>query len=547
MDDERIHAPTETEAYRASRQVASRESYLGIQDAARKRRPPSQQGGAWAGSIVHTNNLEVGLLISNERWMKTKTIISKWFDLVCELETQLLDTKSLVSDRGFLVYVARTYQVFTPYLKGIHLTIDGWRANRDKEGWRMIELQEIDQVNSPLNPTNHVPFNSHDYPDSLKPVPRLKDDLAALKSLTESSDPPVLLIHTKKIFIARYLFGDASASGFGVTSSEDQKLSVEFGTWTEIGSESSSNYREFANFVLKLEREAEKGNLDGAELFLFTDNATTESAFHNGTSSSKTLFDLILRVRLVQLNHSTRIHFIHIAGTRMIKQGTDGLSRGNMSEGVLVDHNMLSYVPIHMPANLRSPQLINWIRFWTKDSELVPMAPNEWIWRGQGISLTPFVNVDNVELPCDSDERVFLWCPPPCIADVALELMRKSIHKRPRNFHIFVVPKIMTYKWRRHALNNCDMSFYIDVGFKYWQLHQHESLLICLFLPMLHCAPWSYRGTTRILAMERKLRKVLQAKDGSESTLLRKFWQFFWRVPTLPNGVVRELLSSEQV
>ena len=46
VDDQRVHASSENIAYLAVRQVASRENYLGIQDAARKRRPPSQCVGA---------------------------------------------------------------------------------------------------------------------------------------------------------------------------------------------------------------------------------------------------------------------------------------------------------------------------------------------------------------------------------------------------------------------------------------------------------------------------------------------------------------------
>ena len=45
VDDERIHSSSHQQALAATRQVSSRESYLGIQDAARKRRPPSQQHG----------------------------------------------------------------------------------------------------------------------------------------------------------------------------------------------------------------------------------------------------------------------------------------------------------------------------------------------------------------------------------------------------------------------------------------------------------------------------------------------------------------------
>ena len=46
---------------------------------------------------------------------------------------------------------------------------------------------------------------------------------------------------------------------------------------------------------MKLERKADKRALDGAKLFLFTDNSVTESVFNNGTSSKK-IVDLILRI-----------------------------------------------------------------------------------------------------------------------------------------------------------------------------------------------------------------------------------------------------------
>ena len=40
--------------------------------------------------------------------------------------------KRLECIRGFLIYVARTFKWMTPYLKGLHLTIDGWREGRYK-------------------------------------------------------------------------------------------------------------------------------------------------------------------------------------------------------------------------------------------------------------------------------------------------------------------------------------------------------------------------------------------------------------------------------
>ena len=101
VDDERVQCSTEEAAWLAAHQVATRESYLGIQDAARKRRPPSQNPGAWAGSIIRTNNEEVGILVSEERWTKTRQIIRKWLDKIRKNPSANLPVKALFSDRGF--------------------------------------------------------------------------------------------------------------------------------------------------------------------------------------------------------------------------------------------------------------------------------------------------------------------------------------------------------------------------------------------------------------------------------------------------------------
>ena len=80
VDNKHIHVSTEELAWQASHQVATRESYLGIQDAAQKRRPPTQHAGTWAGSMIRMNDTEIGMLVSQERWMKTRKIIRKWLD-----------------------------------------------------------------------------------------------------------------------------------------------------------------------------------------------------------------------------------------------------------------------------------------------------------------------------------------------------------------------------------------------------------------------------------------------------------------------------------
>ena len=62
--------------------------------------------------------------------------MGKTRSLVLELETLMREDrvthKILECIRGFLIYVARDFRWMTPYLKGLHLTIDGWIEGRDK-------------------------------------------------------------------------------------------------------------------------------------------------------------------------------------------------------------------------------------------------------------------------------------------------------------------------------------------------------------------------------------------------------------------------------
>ena len=59
VDDERVTGATRELTWQAGHRLAYIEAYLGVQDAARKLRKLSKLGGAWAGSVVHTNLMSV--------------------------------------------------------------------------------------------------------------------------------------------------------------------------------------------------------------------------------------------------------------------------------------------------------------------------------------------------------------------------------------------------------------------------------------------------------------------------------------------------------
>ena len=49
MDGERIHAESERKSWAKAHQIVMREGYVGLQYVSRKRHPPSNIVGAWAG------------------------------------------------------------------------------------------------------------------------------------------------------------------------------------------------------------------------------------------------------------------------------------------------------------------------------------------------------------------------------------------------------------------------------------------------------------------------------------------------------------------
>ena len=96
----------------------------------------SQTPGAWAGTVIATDGESVFLTVSQEKWDKGRLMVMESLD---ELENDLgwINHKILERRRGFLLYVTRTYPAMVPYLKGIHLTLDGWQKGRDNEGWKV--------------------------------------------------------------------------------------------------------------------------------------------------------------------------------------------------------------------------------------------------------------------------------------------------------------------------------------------------------------------------------------------------------------------------
>ena len=107
-----------------------------------------------------------------------------------------------------------------------------------------------------------------------------------------------------------------------------------------------------------------KVNLQGREVFLCTYNIVPESISEAGSSKSEVLFDLVMRLHFMSMHFKCNVFFIHVAGTWIIRQGTDGLSRGDMYEGITKGKMMIYFLPLEKSALDRSPALSKWIEGW---------------------------------------------------------------------------------------------------------------------------------------------------------------------------------------
>jgi hypothetical protein len=209
---------------------------------------------------------------------------------------------------------------------------------------------------------------------------------------------------------------------------------------------------------------------------------------------------------MLQLHGGLFIHMLWIAGTRMIEQGTDGLSRGDFSSGVMAGKNFLALLPLNKGALDLSRGISTWIHeFLPGQLKWEVLTPQDWFTKGH-------------------QNGHFIWAPPPAIADVALEQMCESFLIRPWNAHIFLCPAHMTYRWRKQLRKVSDLVFTIPVGGLMWPDSLHEPLVFALTCPLLAYSPWRVRRSERLVGGQGIMPKLWSKDWQVEGDLLRKLW-----------------------
>ena len=537
VDDGRAIGPTEFLTWQAARWYGSGCTRRGVQDASRKRTSPSLTPGPWAGTVTHTEDGRICGMVSQEKWEKTKRLITEMLEMVSQ---DYYPLARLLQIRGFLMYVVRTYPWINPYMKGMHLTIDSWRPLRGLDGFK-LRGKELESAlalgldgdmpcrraeDDPKDEQPHVSLMSRtenwaeEAPVDVRPVARFLQDLEYLAQLTEAPTPPRQLYrarHTAALFV----IGDASGKAKGAVVVTQYGLDYESGVWSQQWRGKSSNVREAENLTDRLERLAgqlaigvverlerlnEGAGLADHEVFVLTDNSAFEGAYYKGHSTSKELSDIVFRLYKAQRDGGFILHLLHISGKRMKATGVDGLSRGDHTEGMMAGEDPMSFLPLHLGADTRSQGRVGkWVRSWWRTSDQAPGPGCDRNWGGLPLEE---VTQDNMfELKDMKAAR--LWMLPPAAMEVAIELLWEDKLAHPQWPHVFVVPRFMTHLWRRNLGKSADILFTVPAGVPFWGSLQFEPLIVAIVFPLAHVSsytgPWSVKGTDMGLYFERAL------------------------------------------
>ncbi|KAL7571687.1 hypothetical protein ACA910_011214 [Epithemia clementina (nom. ined.)] len=197
-----------------------------------------------------------------------------------------VDHETLEQVAGILNHVARTFPTITIYLNSVYATMNSWHPDRDKEGWRVGDYKVECETQSSAAPKR------------VQMVKHMTFDVKALEDLTPVRDTAGANVVTMQVrsesmlHLPRRIRLRLGTSELGLGEMEVQ---VDYGSWgVGFAKGTSSNFQELANIVFKIDQMDLQGALtELMEVFIFTDNYHTESAFYCGTAKSPKVLELM--------------------------------------------------------------------------------------------------------------------------------------------------------------------------------------------------------------------------------------------------------------
>ena len=222
-----------------------------------------------------------------------------------------------------------------------HSGLDGWKM-KAKSYIAHLATIEDDEVRERMINSHHI-----GHPQRVSYVERdWYLTWTHLRNYSTKRSLPKVNMRAKSCHQVIYGVGDTSGDGFGDSFLTKDRIRV----WNETISSRSSNYQEFRNFLVAFKREGDAGHLANSFVIFCTDNSTVGAALYKGTSDSHFLLKMVIEFHSLLMKYECQAFISHIAGTRMIARGGDGLSRGALNEGVMWGKDYLSFIPFYLSA-----------------------------------------------------------------------------------------------------------------------------------------------------------------------------------------------------
>ena len=97
--------------------------------------------------------------------------------------------------------------------------------------------------------------------------------------------------------------------------------------------------------MCEVEQAETRGQLNDSTVIISTDNRSAESALYKVNSSSTKLYNLVVRLKLVEMKYVVNLDVSHVSGKRIQYQGTDAVSRGSLNTGVAAGRDVIEFCP----------------------------------------------------------------------------------------------------------------------------------------------------------------------------------------------------------
>lgn len=128
--------------------------------------------------------------------------------------------------------------------------------------------------------------------------------------LSESSTPPVRVVRSKTVLTGCMVSGTRQARPFAALWAIMNRLIIiiELVFGAAMENHKAPTTRNCVILFKRARRRLLRGGCTLLRSFLFTDNSTAEACFYKGSSKSKLLHDLVLRLHKLEMDYSLIMH-----------------------------------------------------------------------------------------------------------------------------------------------------------------------------------------------------------------------------------------------